>query len=87
VLIIKYENFRADYSGTVDSVFDFLGVRHLRGLRNKERNVGPYERKMTPKEREYVSAIFEEDIPKLEALLGWDCSDWRFEGFKTSALK
>jgi len=79
VLIIKYENFRADYSGTVDSVFDFLGVRRLRGLKNNERNVGPYERLITPKEREYVSAIVSEDIAKLEALLGWDCSDWRFK--------
>ncbi|MEP7015703.1 MAG: sulfotransferase domain-containing protein [Verrucomicrobiota bacterium] len=77
VLIIKYENFRKDYSGTVDSVFDFIGVRRLRGLKNRERNVGPYQRKMTPEEREYASAIFQEDITKLEALLNWDCSDWR----------
>ncbi len=79
VLIIKYENYRRDYSGTVDSVFDFLGVKRLPGLKNRERNVGPYQRKMTPEEREHVSAIFKEDIAKLEALLGWDCSDWRFK--------
>jgi hypothetical protein len=77
VLILKYENYRRDYSGTVDAVFDFLGVKRLPGLKNKERNVGPYQRKMTPTEREYVSAIFVEDIARLEKLLGWDCSDWK----------
>jgi Sulfotransferase domain len=77
VLLIKYEDFRRNYSATVDSVLDFLGVRHLRGLRNKERNAGPYQRKITADERAYVSAIFVEDIARLEALLGWDCSDWR----------
>jgi hypothetical protein len=79
LLIIKYEDFRRNYSGTVDTVFDFLGVRRLCGLRNRERNIGPYERKMTPEEREYVSAIFQEDVSKVEKLLGWDCSDWRFK--------
>lgn len=77
VLVIKYENFRADYSATVDRLFDFLGVHRLRGLKNEQRNVGPYTRKITAEERQYVCAIFEEDISKLEALLGWDCSDWR----------
>jgi hypothetical protein len=78
VFIIKYENFRANYSRTLNSIFDFLGVKHLRGIRNKQRNAGPYQRKMTPEEREYVSAIFAEDVTTLERLLGWDCSDWRF---------
>jgi hypothetical protein len=77
VLVIKYENFRKDYAGTVAAVFNFIGVRPLRGLKNKQRNIGPYERKMTAEEREHVSAIFETDIGRLENLLGWDCSDWR----------
>lgn len=77
VFVIKYENFRKDYAGTVAAVFNFIGVRPLRGLKNKERNIGPYQRKMTAEEREYVSAVFETDIRRLENLLGWDCSDWR----------
>lgn len=79
-LVIKYENYRRDYSGTTDSVFDFLGIRRIDAPRNKERNVGPYQRKMTPEERKYVSAIFAEDIAKLETLLGWDCEDWKASG-------
>ncbi len=77
VLLIKYESFRADHSKTLDSVFDFLGVRRLRGLRNTEQNAGPYSRRMTPEERAYLSPIFADDIAKVETLLGWDCSDWR----------
>ncbi len=78
VLIIKYEDFRANHARTLDGIFDFLGVHRLPGLKNKEQNAGPYQRKITAEEREHVSAIFEEDIGRLEALLGWDCSDWRF---------
>jgi hypothetical protein len=49
----------------------------LSGLRDKRRNVGAYARKMTAQEREQVSPIFDEDIRKVETLLGWNCSDWR----------
>lgn len=80
VLLIKYETFRADHAGIVDQMFDFIGVRRLPALKNVERNPGPYDRSMTVEEREYVSAFFADDITKLEQLLGWDCSDWRFQG-------
>lgn len=85
VLIIKYESFRENYSATLDTLFDFLGVERLRGLKNTEQNVGPYQRKMTADERRYVSAIFDEDISKLETLLGWDCSDWRLQSAEAKA--
>ena len=79
VLIIKYEDFRANYRATIDAIFDFLGLMRLPHVKNKEQNAGPYQRKITAEERQSVSAIFEEDISRLEALLGWDCSDWRFK--------
>src|SRR5207247_1533565 len=79
VLIIKYEDFRRDNAATMDRVFDFLGVERLKKLKSQQRNVGPYERKMTEEERNYVAALFDADISKLEKLLGWDCSDWRFK--------
>lgn len=79
VSILKYEDFRADPFPVLDRIFDFLGVRKVSRLKNKERNVGSYSRKITPSEREYAAGIFDEDITKVEALLGWDCSDWRFK--------
>ena len=77
VLILKYETFRADPFAIVDQIFDFIGVDRKPGLKNKERNVGSYSRKLTQQEREYADAIFDEDITRIEKSLGWDCSDWR----------
>ncbi len=79
VFIIKYENFRTDPFPLLDRMFDFLGVPRKSRLKNKQRNVGSYSRKLTSEEREYAGGIFDEDIAKIEALLGWDCPDWRFK--------
>jgi hypothetical protein len=79
VLIVKYETFRADPFPIIDQIFGFIGVGKRTGLKNKQRNVGAYSRKLTTKEREFARGIFEQDIAKTEALLGWDCSDWRFK--------
>ena len=79
IFVLKYENFRADPFPIVDRIFDFLGVRKISRLKNKQRNVGAYSRKLTPQERECAAAIFDEDITRVEALLSWDCSDWRFK--------
>jgi Sulfotransferase domain len=79
VFIIKYENFRSDPFPILDRMFDFLGVRRKSGLKNKQRNVGSYSRKLTSEEREYANGLFDEDISKIEALLGWGCADWRFK--------
>jgi hypothetical protein len=78
VLVIKYEEFCQNPYRVADSMFDFLDVRRVRALKNKRRNVGSYSRKVRAEEREYLSSLFEEDISKLEALLDWDCSNWRF---------
>lgn len=85
VSILKYEDFRANPLPVLDRIFDFLGVRKVSRLKNKERNVGSYSRKITPSEREYAAGIFDEDITKVEALLGWDCSDWRFKAAVSTA--
>jgi hypothetical protein len=77
VFLTKYESFRANPFPIVDQLFDFLGLGKRAGLKNKQRNVGSYSRKLTAEEREFSRAVFEQDIAKTEALLGWDCSDWR----------
>jgi hypothetical protein len=86
VMVIKHENFRRDYAGIINQIFDFLGVKRLPALRNRERNTGPYQRKMTAEEREHASQIFADEIPKVEALLGWDCSDWYPRNVNASQL-
>ena len=79
VFILKFEEFRTDPFPILDRIFDFLGVRRVSRLKNKERNVGSYSQKINAGEREYAAGIFDEDITKIEAVLGWDCSDWRFK--------
>jgi len=77
VKIIKAEEFRGNNQQTLDSVFRFLGVRPIAIRQSKDRNVVPYERKMTRPERNYLSEIFAGEIEKVEELLGWGCADWK----------
>ena len=85
VLVLKYDDLRSRPERIVQQLFDFLGLEH-RKVKNKHRNVGIYSRKMTPEEREFVSGFFEDDISKVEALVGWDCSDWRSTVATSDAL-
>ena len=77
VEIVKFEHFRDRKQVTLDSVFDFLGVKPLRVTRDEDRNVVPYQRAMTLEERKYLLAVFAREIAKLEQMLGWDLSDWK----------
>jgi Sulfotransferase domain len=77
VFLTKYESFRTNPFPIVDQLFDFLGLGKRAGLKNKQRNVGSYSRKLTAQERACAAAIFADDIASVEKLLGWDCSDWR----------
>jgi hypothetical protein len=74
---MKFENFRDRKQETLDEVFEFLGVKSLRQVRDKDRNVVPYERAMRADEREYLLEIFSGEITKLEQLLDWDLADWK----------
>jgi hypothetical protein len=75
--IVKFEDFRDRKQETLDGIFEFLGVKPLRRVRDKDRNIVPYERTMTSQERKYLSDVFSAEITKLEQMLGWDCSDWK----------
>src|SRR5437016_12145584 len=77
VNIIKFEELRDRTQETLDAIFRFVGAKPLASLRDKDRNVVPYERAMTAEERTHLYELFAEDIAKLEQMLGWDCSDWK----------
>jgi Sulfotransferase family len=77
VKIVKFEDFRDRKLEMLDEIFEFLGVKPLHRVRDKDRNVVPYERAMRPDERKHLSGVFSAEITKLEQMLGWDCSDWR----------
>ena len=77
VKIVKFEDFRDRKQETLGSIFEFLGVKRLRHVRDKDRNVVPYERGMTTDERKYLLDVFAAEVAKLEQMLGWDLADWK----------
>lgn len=77
VRLVKFEKFRDEKQETLDSIFNFLGVKSLRRIRDKDRNVVVYERAMAERERKYLSKVFAPEIARLERMLGWDLTDWR----------
>lgn len=77
VKVVRSEDLRSDFSGTMNAIFNFIGAESLRTIGNKERNPIRYERKITDHERRHVFELFAEDIARLEELLGWDCSSWK----------
>jgi len=74
---VKFEEFKNKHRETLVSIFSFLGLKPLRSVRSKDRNVVPYERVMNWEERIFLYSLFAEDIAKLEQMLGWDCTDWK----------
>lgn len=77
VRVIKFEKFRSKTAEVVNDVLQFLGVKPLPKLKNREQNRIPYERKITVEERRYLYELYKDDIAGIEKLLNWDCSDWK----------
>jgi hypothetical protein len=77
VKVVKFEEFKDKQRETLVSIFSFLGLKPLRSVRSKDRNIVPYERVMNWEERIFLYNLFANDIAKLEQMLDWDCSDWK----------
>ena len=77
VKAVKFEDFKEKQRETLTSIFSFLGLEPLRSVRSKDRNIVPYDRAMNWEEKVFLYNQFEEDIAKLEQLLGWDCANWK----------
>jgi Sulfotransferase domain len=77
VKVVRFEELRRDFANQINAIFTFIGAEPLPNIRNKERNPIRYERKITVAERSQIYPLFENDIVRLEELLGWDCSDWK----------
>jgi hypothetical protein len=77
VLLIKFEDLRADPHKTMEGVFKFLRVDPFIEAHSRERNKIPYAREITESERREVGDLFSDEIARVEAMLGWDCSEWK----------
>ena len=76
VLVLRSEDLRGDADGTINRVFDFLGVERLPPVPSQDAHVRPYAGRMSEREWTYLRDLFEFEIRALERLLGWDCTEW-----------
>ncbi|MGB9476548.1 MAG: sulfotransferase [Candidatus Udaeobacter sp.] len=74
---VKFEEFKEKQRETLTDIFSFLDLEPLRSVRSKDRNIVPYERAMNWEEKVFLYNFFEQDIARVEQLLGWNCSDWK----------
>ncbi len=76
LLVLRFEDLQRSPKETLDQVYDYIGVDRQPFVREQVANVGAYQAPMGDRERAYLTEIYEPEITALEALLGWDCSDW-----------
>lgn len=76
-LVLRSEALRGDPTPAVNRICAFLGVEPMGAIAPVEAHVGAYGEPMDPATRGKLVAFFEPEVRRLEALLGWDLSDWR----------
>src|SRR5437762_4434213 len=77
VKVVKFEEFKDKQRETLVSIFSFLGLKPVRSVPGKDRNVVPYERVINWEEKVFLYNLFADDIAKIEEMLDWNCSDWK----------
>jgi len=75
-LVLRSETLRADPAGTLNTVWDFLGVERRPPAAAREDHANPYEAGLAEADWRFLRDAFEFEIHSLERLLGWDCADW-----------
>lgn len=75
-LILKNESLRENPLNTLNSIYEFLGVKLLNEVKPINVNSRKYVIKMSDEEKDYLIGVYKEEIKNLEKLLGWDCYDW-----------
>ncbi len=79
MLIIKSEELQRSPATPLASICDFLGIAHFAAPTPRTVHARPYEAPMTQEAKDYLRAVFADEIKRLEQALGWDCSDWLAE--------
>ncbi|MBK6396490.1 MAG: hypothetical protein IPF73_18865 [Betaproteobacteria bacterium] len=76
-LVLRSDWLRNDPARTIGRVLEFLGVGPMGPTEGIEAHVRSYPEPLDPGTRAKLAGFFEPEIRRLEALLGWDLSDWR----------
>ena len=75
-LVLRSDWLRNDPARTIGRVLEFLGVEPVGPTEAIEAHVRSYPEPLDPGTRAKLAGFFEPEIRRLEALLGWDLSDW-----------
>jgi hypothetical protein len=75
-LVLRFEDLTRATRPLCIEVARFLGIRPFAPAREVVANARKYESPLSAEDRRYLAGIFDEDIKRLEALLGWKCADW-----------
>ena len=76
VFIIKNEDLRNQPHTILGELCDFLGIERFKSITLKNVHSRPYATEMSNEERQYLGAVFNQEIKDIEKVLGWDCTDW-----------
>ncbi len=78
LLILKYEDLRADPEHQLARIFDHIGAsREAYRFAPVAMNTGSYIASLDAETELALQALFAEDMRKVERSLGWDLSSWR----------
>jgi hypothetical protein len=78
LLFIKYEDFLNNQGTELNNIFSFLGIdSNIIDFEKKEEHNLKYSSKMTKEDYNVLLKYFLNDIEKVEALLDWNCLDWK----------
>jgi Sulfotransferase domain len=76
VLVMRSDELKTQPQACFDRVCSFLGVTPQPLASTGSRHVRSYEASLDSEQRKRLQQVFEPDIHRLEAMLGWDCSAW-----------
>lgn len=75
--VVKSEDFRTHARPHLIEICDFLGVRRAAPDDQPHLFANTYKQSMSADMRQRLLAFYASETDAIEALLGWDCSDWR----------
>ena len=77
VLVLRHETLREQPGECLAAIWQHLAVSHPeQAITPMERHNGAYDAPMSQAARHQLRQLFWHEIGQLEALLGWDCSNW-----------
>jgi hypothetical protein len=75
-LVLKHRSLLHNHTETMAKVHAFLGLGH-RDVPAQAVHSRAYNDAMHDATRQRLLNLYANDVQQLEALLGWDCSDWK----------